>query len=140
MGVNRRKFRAEIGRLKSRIQRAIPKALNRSGEKTVQTIVERTERGVGLKGPFKRYSRQYADYRAEQGRSTKPDLNFSGRMLSNLDVEKRGSNKIRVAFKRKEEKQKAKFNQKKRPFVGVRPTEVKFITDAFRRQFERDVR
>jgi len=140
MGVNRRKFKAEISRLKSRISRAIPKALNRSGEKTVQTIVERTERGVGLKGPFKRYSRQYADYRAEQGRGTKPDLNFSGRMLSNLDVEKRGSNRVRVAFKRKEEEKKAKFNSKKRPFVGVRPTEVKFITDAFRRQFERDVR
>jgi len=61
-------------------------------------------------------------------------------MLSNLDVEKRGSNRVRVAFKRKEEEKKAKFNSKKRPFVGVRPTEVKFITDAFRRQFERDVR
>lgn len=140
MGVNRRKFRAEINRLKSRIGRAIPKALNRSGEKTVQTIVERTERGVGLNGAFKRYSREYADYRAEKGRGTKPDLNFSGRMLSNLGVERKNRNTVKVAFSRNEEKQKAKFNQKKRPFVGVRPQEVKFITDAFRRQFERDVR
>lgn len=140
MGINRRKFRAEINRLKSRIQRAIPKALNRSGEKTVQTIVERTQRGVGLNGAFKRYSSEYADYRAEKGRGKKPDLNFSGRMLSNLGVERVSSDKVKVAFGRKEEQKKAKVNSKTRPFVGVRKPEMKFITDAFKRQFERDIR
>lgn len=140
MRVNVRKAQRELNALKSRIKRSIPKALNRSGEKTVQTIVERTERGIGLKGAFKRYSTEYADYRSESGRGTKPDLNFSGRMLSNLGVERAGTNKIKVAFSRKEEERKAKFNQKTRPFIGVRPTEVKFITDAFKRQFMRDIK
>lgn len=140
MKVNVSKAKREIRALKSRIQRAIPKALNKSGEKTVQTIVDRTSRGVGLKGAFKRYSPEYADYRAEKGRGGKPDLNFSGRMLSNLDVERAGKNKVKVAFRRKEEEKKAKFNQKTRPFVGVRPQEVKFITDAFKRQFMRDIK
>lgn len=141
MGINQRQFKQTITRLKSRIKRAIPKALNRSGEKTVQTIVDRTSRGVSVSGGrFKRYSKQYAEYRKEQGRGQTPDLNFSGRMLSNLGVERVNSNKIKVAFSRNEEKKKARHNQKTRPFIGVRPQEVKFITDAFRRQFERDIR
>ena len=140
MRVNVRKAQRELNALKSRIKRSIPKALNKSGEKTVQTIVERTSRGIGLKGAFKRYSSEYADYRAEKGRGGKPDLNFSGRMLSNLGVERVNSTKVKVAFGRKEEQTKAKFNQKTRPFVGVRPQEIKFITDAFSRQFMRDIK
>lgn len=140
MRVNVRKAQRELNALKSRIKRSIPKALNKSGEKTVQTIVDRTSRGIGLKGAFKRYSSEYADYRAEKGRGGKPDLNFSGRMLSNLGVERVNSTKVKVAFGRKEEQTKAKFNQKTRPFVGVRPQEIKFITDAFSRQFMRDIK
>lgn len=140
MRVNVRKAQRELNALKSRIKRSIPKALNRSGEKTVQTIVERTGRGIGLKGAFKRYSPEYADYRSKMGRSGKPDLNFSGRMLSNLGVERVNANKVKVAFGRKEEETKARINQKTRPFVGVKPAEIKFITDAFRRQFMRDIK
>lgn len=141
MGVRLRSFRQQIARIKRRIERAIPTSLNRSGEKTVQTIVDRTSRGVSSTGGrFKRYSREYADYRAKKGRSSTPDLNFSGRMLSNLGVERKNRNTVKVAFSRNEEKNKARQNQKTRPFIGVRAEEVKFITDAFRRQFERDIR
>jgi phage gpG-like protein len=140
MRVDVRKAQRELNALKSRIKRSIPKALNKSGEKTVQTIVERTQRGIGLKGAFKRYSPEYADYRSKMGRGGKPDLNFSGRMLSNLGVERVNSNKVKVAFGRKEEETKARINQKTRPFVGVRPQEVKFIADAFKRQFMRDIK
>ena len=128
-----------VASYKRKLKRAIPKALNRSAEKTVETIVDRTSRGVGLLGGFKRYSSDYADYRKEKGRGTKPDLNFSGRMLSNLGVERVNNTKVKVAFSRKEEENKAKNVGKKRPFVGVRPQEMKFITDAFRRQLERDL-
>lgn len=138
--INFNKFRRQISRIKDRIRSAIPKALNRSGEKTVQTIVDRTSRGVSATGGrFKRYTKQYADYRKKQGRSTKPDLNFSGRMLSNLGVERAGPNKVKVAFSRRQEQQKARGVGKKRPFIGVRPQEVKFIADAFERQFKRDL-
>lgn len=141
MGLNRTQFRRQIGRIKRRIDRAIPRALNRSGEKTVETVVDRTQRGISLNGGrFRRYSREYADYRQDNGRGTSPDLNFSGRMLSNLGVERVNNTKVKVAFSRNEEKTKARVNQRTRPFVGVRPQEVKFITDAFKRQFERDIR
>ena len=107
MKVNVTKALREIRGLKGRINRAIPKALNKSGEKTVQTIVERTSRGVGLKGAFKRYNPAYEEFRKDKGRGSKPDLNFSGRMLSNLGVERAGKNKIKVGFSRKEEEKKA---------------------------------
>ena len=75
----------------------------------------------------------------KKGVEQNPDLNFSGRMLSNLGVERVNNTKVKVAFSRKEEENKAKNVGKKRPFVGVRPQEMKFITDAFRRQLERDL-
>lgn len=138
--IHTREFKQFVSDFKRKVDRAIPKALNRSGEKTVETIVDRTSRGVGLKGTFKRYSKEYADYRKEKGRGTKPDLNFSGRMLSNLGVQRVNGTTVKVDFSRNEEKTKARQNQKTRPFIGVRPQEVKFIADAFRRQFERDIR
>lgn len=138
--IHTREFKQFVSNFKRKLDRAIPKALNRSGEKTVETIVDRTSRGVGLKGTFKRYSKEYADYRKEKGRGTKPDLNFSGRMLSNLGVQRVNGTTVKVDFSRNEEKTKARQNQKTRPFIGVRPQEVKFIADAFRRQFERDIR
>ena len=53
--VNTRDFDRFVASYKRNIDRAIPKALNRSAEKAVETIVDRTSRGVGLLGGFKRY-------------------------------------------------------------------------------------
>ena len=75
----------------------------------------------------------------EKGRSTKPDLNFSGRMLSSIDVERVSTNKVIVGFKRKEEQNKAIINQKSRPFFGVKSTEIGSIETAFRKTFERNI-
>jgi len=125
---------------KSRMDRAIPKALNKSAEKAVDLIVSRTQKGQGLKGTFKRYSNDYRDFRKEQGRGTKPDLNFSGRMLSNLGVQRKTGHSVKVAFSRKEEKEKARKNQKTRPFIGLKNNELKSVTDTFAKQFMRDVK
>jgi hypothetical protein len=139
--VKTRNFRNFIARFKADLERAIPRALNRSGEKTVETIVDRTQKGKSINGSnFVKYSKKYAKYRKQQGRSTKPDLNFSGRMLSNLGVERAGRNKIKVAFSRKEEQDKAVKNQKTRPFIGVSTGEITSITKAFSKQLERELR
>ena len=138
--INTSRFKRFISNFTDDLDRAIPKALNRSGEKMRETILDRTSRGVGLRGRFKRYSKGYAEFRKENGRGTTPDLNFSGRMLSNLDVERKGRNRVIVGFKRKQEQEKAKINQKTRPFIGVTSGEVKFIADAFERQLQRELR
>ena len=115
--INTTKAKAQLDRLSNNIARAIPKALNRAGEKTKELIINRTARGVGLNGAFKKYNNSYRDFRSAKGRSTK----------------------VIVGFKRKEEQKKAKFNQKTRPFFGVRPQEEKFIADAFEKTFERNI-
>ena len=140
MKVDLRNFKRYVASWDRRMKRSIPKALNKSGNKVRELILDRTSRGVGLKGRFKRYSSEYKDYRAEKGRGATPDLNFSGRMLSSMDVEKSGTNKVLVNFKRKEEAKKAKVNNKSRPFFGVKPDEKKFVAAAFARQLKRDLR
>lgn len=137
--IHTRQFKQFVSDFRRKLDRAIPKALNRSGNKVRETILDRTSRGVGLSGRFKRYSREYADYRKDKGRGSTPDLNFSGRMLSNIDVERAGTNKVLVNFKRKEEGRKASINQKKRPFFGVRPQEKKFIGEVFAKQLRKDL-
>jgi len=137
--INVNKAKAELERLSNNIKRAIPKSLNRAGEKTKELIVNRTARGEGLNGAFKRYNNDYRDFRKAKGRSTKPDLNFSGRMLSSIDVERVSTNKVIVGFKRKEEEKKAKFNQKSRPFFGVKSTEIGSVENAFEKTFERNL-
>ena len=138
--IHTKKIRAYIRYCKRRKERAIPKALNKSGEKTVQTIVERSASGRGLRGTFARYSNQYRDYRSKEGRGSTPDLNFSGRMLSNLGVQRKSRNAIKVGFSRQEEERKARYNQKTRPFIGLTNDEVRHVTRAFKTQFERDIK
>ncbi len=138
--INASKFKRDMERFADNLQRSIPIALNRSGEKTREAILNRTARGVGLRGAFKQYSPGYREFRNSQGRGTKPDLNFSGRMLSNLDVERKGRNRLVVGFKRREEKLKAEHNNKTRPFIGVTSTEEKSIIQTFARQLEKDLR
>ena len=137
--IDTRKAKVQLERLSNNIKRAIPKSLNRAGEKTKELIINRTARGVGLNGAFKRYNKSYRDFRSAKGRSTKTDLNFSGRMLSSMDVERRSTNKVIVGFKRKEEEKKAKFNQKTRPFFGVKTSEMGQIETAFKTTFERNI-
>ena len=137
--INVNKAKAELERLSNNIKRAIPKSLNRAGEKTKELIVNRTARGEGLNGAFKRYNNDYRDFRKAKGRSTKPDLNFSGRMLSSIDVERVSTNKVLIGFKRKEEEKKAKFNQKSRPFFGIKQSEIGSVENAFEKTFERNL-
>lgn len=137
--INISRAKASLERLSNNIKRAIPKSLNRAGEKTKELIINRTARGEGLNGAFKRYNNDYRDFRSAKGRSTKPDLNFSGRMLSSMDVERVSTNKVIVGFKRKEEEKKAKWNQKSRPFFGVKSSEIGSIETAFKNTFERNI-
>jgi len=137
--IDTKKAKVQLERLSNNIKRAIPKSLNRAGEKTKELIINRTARGEGLNGAFKKYNNSYRDFRSAKGRSTKPDLNFSGRMLSSIDVERVSTNKVIVGFKRKEEEKKAKFNQKSRPFFGVKTSEMGQIENAFKTTFERNI-
>ena len=75
ISINDKNFRRFIASFKSKMNRSIPKALNSSGNKVRELILDRTSRGVGLSGSFKRYSRDYEGYRRDKGRGLTPDLN-----------------------------------------------------------------
>ena len=55
ISINDKNFRRFIASFKSKMNRSIPKALNSSGNKVRELILDRTSRGVGLSGSFKRY-------------------------------------------------------------------------------------
>ena len=60
-------------------------------------------------------------------------------MLSNLGVKRVNNTKVKVAFSRKEEREKARQNQKTRPFIGLKNNELRTVTDTFVKQFKRDI-
>jgi hypothetical protein len=140
MGLNTRNFSRFVSRWKRSMNRAIPNALNRSGESLRNIIIDRTQRGQGLLGRFPRYSRLYAEWRRDNGLGSTPDLTVSGRMLSSMEVERRGTRAVLLTFRRNEERRKAQQNSKKRPFMGVKTQEERQVVEAFRRQLERDIR
>lgn len=137
--VNTRELRRKLREIKQNLKRAIPKALNEAGEKVVDTILTRTSKGVGLRGRFKPYSPEYRNYRKKHGKGTRPNLKFSGDMLGDLQVKKGRTNQVLIGFKSRKEERKAGYNQKTRPFMGVKPTEEKFIIKRFKETIEKNL-
>lgn len=61
------------------------KVMERSGVRIVGLISRRTDAGKSVSGaPFINYSTGYKKKRQRTGRSTKPDLQFSGEMLRSM--------------------------------------------------------
>jgi hypothetical protein len=102
------------------------------------TIVQaRTQRGVDADGAaFAPYSEGYLERRRKKGRSEKPDLTFSGRMLGNMTGKFLFYRKSAVVFSRSEEANKASRNSRLRDFFDVRlPAEI----EALGRELDRQV-
>lgn len=93
----------------------------------VHGIVSRTQKGlnVALNG-FKSYSKSYKEYRSKQGRSTKPNLTYSGDMLGAINS-KNIKYGLRFYFASKTERDKAGWNNKTRPFFGIDKNQIKYL-------------
>ena len=117
--------RTALDRLERESQRAV------SDETTA--IVMRTRAGLDVDGaPFKRYSAQYSDYRAEKGRNITPDLTWTGRMLAAITyrVERLSSEIVgTVFFNSTAEAAKARYNQTTRRFFGFSKEQVRRIVE-----------
>jgi hypothetical protein len=111
------------------------RALSKAALNQVRDIKTRTKAGEGLNGPFKAYTKEYFLIKAKRKGGT-PDVNlfYSGRMLANLGVVKATSNFALVSFKSLTERKKAQGNQRKRPFMGIKPDEQKNIMRIFKRE------
>lgn len=111
------------------------RALNLAGQRQVELIKDRTSKGIGLGGRFKRYTAKYYEFkrsRADSG-STNVNLFLTGKMMGDLGVVRATDKYALVSFNRSAERAKAKANQKARPFMGIKPDEQKDIAKVFKR-------
>ena len=109
---------------------AFKRALLITAQQGVNVIQDRTAKGVGYKGAFASYTPEYAAFRSEKGRGTKPDLNFTGQMLGAMTVSA-DSKKAEIFFSRATESKKAAMNDKKRPFFGFSDQEERQLGKIF---------
>jgi len=100
-------------------------------------IVDRTQKGQGLKGAFVKYTRAYREFRRANGLGVKPDLTFSGNMTSNMAT--RGTPSYsEIFFPATREAKKAIGKKKKRPFFGFTGREGKTMIRIFAEEFKRN--
>tara|TARA_R110001632_G_C11241524_1_gene407728 strand:+ start:45 stop:467 length:423 start_codon:yes stop_codon:yes gene_type:complete len=129
-------FNQSVIFLKRRVQRlrsSVKKALLITALKGINIIEDRTNKGRSYKGTFfKKYNASYAAYRLQKGRSTKPNLQFSGQMLGSMSAVST-SKYAEIYFTRATESKKAAMNDKKRPFFGFSRNEQKTLIKTFQR-------
>ena len=131
-------------------------ALGRTAEFLMGLIKQRTSRGTGADGnsfpsystrPFffnitpksrptyKTFQGGYKEYRSFMGRqNSRPDLNFSGNMLSNI-TQKSSPTQAIIYFANKFENTKALANQKKRKFFAIGQREQQPILNVFMKEY-----
>tara|TARA_R110000796_G_scaffold216208_1_gene332268 strand:- start:383 stop:805 length:423 start_codon:yes stop_codon:yes gene_type:complete len=129
-------FNQSVIFLKRRVQRlrsSVKKALLITALKGINIIEDRTSKGRSYKGTFfKKYNASYAAYRLQKGRSTKPNLQFTGQMLGSMSAVST-SKYAEIYFTRATEAKKAAMNDKKRPFFGFSRNEQKTLSKTFER-------
>ena len=138
----------------SRIQRKFKsifeKGLLQAGFQLLDIIRTKTAKGIDFRGrPFAPYSEGYLKKLQREGRATKVDLFYSGRMLgaltpSNRTIRKTGTNKVSVNFSNSQMRQRAFFNQvlgkTKREFFGFNDRTEKIIAKQFNRFVAKEFR
>ena len=152
-------LKKEIQEIQRKFPRTIKEILANVSAIQIRNIRIRTEKGKSVNGsPFTPYSTKpfffnikpesqpvfkffeggYREFRASKGRSTKPDLNFSGKMLSSMTT-KVVRDKASLFFRRQAENKKAFFHdiagagkgKVVRPFFSINRQEEKQIVKVF---------
>ena len=138
----------------SRIQRKfksiIEKGVLQAGFQLLDIIRTKTAKGIDFRNrPFLPYSQGYLKKLQREGKSTKVDLFYSGRMLGALTpsgrtLRKTGINKISVNFSNSQMMQRAVFNQvlgkNKREFFGFNDRTANIIRKQFNRFVAKEFR
>ena len=113
-------------------------ALGRTAEFLMFLIKQRTARGTSADGnAFPKYTAEYSFIRKKAGRQTStPDLNFSGKMLSNI-TQKSNPNYAIIYFANKFQNVKALGNQTKRKFFAIGEKEQQPIINVFMKEYNK---
>lgn len=134
-------------RMMNRVQKGIKsktqKGLAKASAYGVFAIRRHTESGKGVVSgnltAFRPYTAGYKKVRAKAGRSTTPDLNWSGRMLGSMVFKMQGDNAV-IWFGRRREAEKAIWNQSTRPFFGLSNKERNKARAVFFKEIRKAIR
>ena len=145
---NSKHIEKRFQRLKSKFPSIIDKGILQAGFQLLDIIRTKTEKGLDINSiPFAPYSPGYIKKLNREGKKTKVDLFYTGRMLGSLNpsmVKKTGKHKISLAFSRKDEIDKAFFNQvttdPQRKFFGFNTRTEKIIQRTFNKFVEKELR
>ena len=147
---NAKHLQKKYKRLEKKLPRLIDKGLLQAGFHLLDIIRTKTSKGIDYKGvPFAPYSEGYLKQLQREGKSTKVDLFYTGRMLGALTpsgrtIKKTGRGKVSVGFSNAQMRQRALFNQvlnePKREFFGFNNRTEKIISKQFNRFVEKELR
>jgi hypothetical protein len=137
-------------RIQRKFKSIIEKGVLQAGFQLLDIIRTKTAKGIDFRDrPFLPYSQGYLKKLQREGKSTKVDLFYSGRMLGALTpsgrtIRKTGTNKVSVNFSNAQMRQRAVFNQvlgkNKREFFGFNDRTANIIRKQFNRFVAKEFR
>ncbi len=132
-------------RIEKKFKGIIQKGILQAGFQLLDIIRTKTAKGIDLRDrPFLPYSQGYLKKLQREGKSTKVDLFYSGRMLGSLTSKKTGKHKVSLGFSNAQMLRRALFNQvlndPKREFFGFNNRTEKIISKQFNRFVEKELR
>ena len=145
---NQKQIAAKFKKFSSVLPRIIDKGVKQAGFQLVEIIRTKTLKGQDFEDKrFAPYSEGYIKQLQREGKPTAVDLFYTGRMLGALTpsmVKKTGKHKVTLAFSRKEEIDKAFFNQvttdPQRKFFGFNTRTEKIINKSFEKFVKDEIR
>ena len=142
---NTKQLSKKFKNFESKLARIIDKGVKQAGFQLIDIIRTKTKKGVDKNdSPFEEYTPQYVKRLEREGKPTKEDLFYSGRMLGSLTNEKTGKHKVSLGFTNAQMRQRALFNQvlnePKREFFGFNDRTEKIISKQFKRFIEKELR
>src|SRR5210317_1427225 len=147
---NAKSIQKRYSRIQKKFKSIIEKGILQGGFQLLDIIRTKTAKGIDFRDrPFVPYSAGYLKKLNKEGKSTKVDLFYSGRMLGALTpsgrtVKKTGKNKISINFSNSQMRQRALFNQvlndPKREFFGFNNRTEKIINKQFNKFVEKELK
>ena len=137
-------------RIQRKFTSIIQKGILQAGFQLLDIIRTKTQKGIDFRGrPFLPYSEGYLKKLQREGKATKVDLFYTGRMLGALTpsgrtIRKTGTNKISINFSNSQMRQRAVFNQvlgkNKREFFGFNDKTANIVRKQFNRFVAKEFR
>jgi N12 class adenine-specific DNA methylase len=147
---NSQAIQKRFARIQSKFPSIIEKGILQGGFQLLDIIRTKTAKGMDFNdNPFAPYSQGYLNQLNKEGKSTKVDLFYTGRMMGALTpggriIKKTGTNKITLGFSNSQMRQRALFNQvlgkTKREFFGFNDRTANIIGRQFNKFVAKEFR